>query len=257
MKYPDTKGHWAESAIDLVTRWGLMEGYPDGTFGPDEPVTRAQFAKVLRRVMDSIPANRLIQQSMPGVTYIISTFEEGMGIGSGFWVAPWIILTNAHVVSRRDLTEAARVDVFGDPNAGWSPMDACSADVMDIWHEFDLALLAVHPPYYPIEPHVLKISEEEPVVGDLVWALGHPFGDPFDACSGTIRHRMRGINYWQRVQQMKSLAVPINPGNSGGPILNTRGEVVGVSAAGRSGSNLYTFAIPQEHIRQVLRSNGL
>ena len=43
--------HWAAAAIDLVTKKGLMNGYPDGTFKPDSPLTRAQLAQVLQRLL--------------------------------------------------------------------------------------------------------------------------------------------------------------------------------------------------------------
>lgn len=45
MKFKDTSGHWAEKAIDEITNAGIMNGFPDGTFRPDEPMTRAQVAQ--------------------------------------------------------------------------------------------------------------------------------------------------------------------------------------------------------------------
>lgn len=48
----DYKGHWAEADIDRVIAEGLMEGYPDGSFKPDQPLTRAQFATVLVKLLD-------------------------------------------------------------------------------------------------------------------------------------------------------------------------------------------------------------
>jgi N-acetylmuramoyl-L-alanine amidase len=51
MKFCDTKGHWAEKSIDIVSEKGFMVGFSDGTFKPDESVTRAQLAKVLNDVI--------------------------------------------------------------------------------------------------------------------------------------------------------------------------------------------------------------
>ena len=48
----DYKGHWAEEAIRYVRTNGIMQGYPDGLFHPDEPVTRAQLATVLHRMRE-------------------------------------------------------------------------------------------------------------------------------------------------------------------------------------------------------------
>ncbi|WP_143288702.1 S8 family serine peptidase [Calderihabitans maritimus] len=49
--YEDTKGHWAEQTIDLITSRQLVNGYPDGNFRPDQPVTRAEMARIMVGVM--------------------------------------------------------------------------------------------------------------------------------------------------------------------------------------------------------------
>lgn len=46
MKFKDTSGHWAEKAIEEITDAGIMNGFPDGTFRPDQPLTRAQMAQL-------------------------------------------------------------------------------------------------------------------------------------------------------------------------------------------------------------------
>ena len=49
----DITGHWAEADIRRCVERGLMQGYPDGSFQPDKPVTRAELAAVLRRLEDA------------------------------------------------------------------------------------------------------------------------------------------------------------------------------------------------------------
>lgn len=51
-KIDDITGHWAEKAIRRCMERGLLKGYPDGSFGPDKPVTRAELATVLRRLVE-------------------------------------------------------------------------------------------------------------------------------------------------------------------------------------------------------------
>ena len=46
----DVTGHWAEKAIRRCMERGLLRGYPDGSFGPDKPVTRAELAVILDRL---------------------------------------------------------------------------------------------------------------------------------------------------------------------------------------------------------------
>ena len=57
--FSDTQGHWAETSgvIDRVVEQGIMSGYPDGSFGPDEGVTRAQVATMLWNYAGNPPAD--------------------------------------------------------------------------------------------------------------------------------------------------------------------------------------------------------
>ena len=51
-KYSDIKGHWAENAINTWSEYGILLGYPEGTFGPGGDITRAEMAAIINRVMD-------------------------------------------------------------------------------------------------------------------------------------------------------------------------------------------------------------
>ncbi len=53
-KFKDTKGHWAEDTIDEMADKGILNGYPDGTFRPNENMTRAQVAVVAKMIMDKL-----------------------------------------------------------------------------------------------------------------------------------------------------------------------------------------------------------
>jgi len=50
----DYEGHWAEEYIKKAINAGYMSGYPDGSFKPDEPITRAEFARVLSFIIDKL-----------------------------------------------------------------------------------------------------------------------------------------------------------------------------------------------------------
>ena len=50
-EYTDVKGHYAQKAIETWSDYGVLKGYPDGTFQPNGTVTRAEFAVVLDRIM--------------------------------------------------------------------------------------------------------------------------------------------------------------------------------------------------------------
>jgi hypothetical protein len=55
LQFPDIEKHWAKTDIEAVTAAGLMTGYPDGLFHPEDPVTRAQLAAVANRILAKLP----------------------------------------------------------------------------------------------------------------------------------------------------------------------------------------------------------
>ncbi|BAY09774.1 S-layer homology domain-containing protein [Calothrix sp. NIES-2098] len=57
----DIQGNWAQTFIEFLNQRGIIEGFPDGTFRPDEPVTRAQFAAMLRKAFAKAPVRNAIQ----------------------------------------------------------------------------------------------------------------------------------------------------------------------------------------------------
>lgn len=248
--FPDVpKDHWAYRDIVDVAKWGLMSGFPDGTFRPKEPVTREQIASILRRLLESDPENRMILRAMPSLVYIATPF----GRGSGAFVGEWTVLTNAHVVTRSPGESAGAIDVWGNPGYGFSPIDAMRASVIHMRHDLDLAVLRVEKPFYNVECKPIEIGDREPDEGDWVWALGNPFGDPWDVTRGTIRSKNRRVTYWQSPQRLWGTDAAINPGNSGGILMDVRGKLVGVPSARRLDADNYTFAIPLDDVKTVLR----
>ena len=94
-------------------------------------------------------------------------------------------------------------------------------------------------------------------VGDWVVAIGNPFGLSHTVSAGILsakgrtREDVKGLDpsgYFNFLQTDAS----INPGNSGGPLLNLRGEVVGINAAVRANANSIGFAIPVNMVKQLL-----
>ena len=57
----DIQGNWAQSFIELLTKRGIIQGFPDGTFRPDSPVTRAQFAAMLQKAFQKDPVRNAVQ----------------------------------------------------------------------------------------------------------------------------------------------------------------------------------------------------
>jgi hypothetical protein len=66
--FPDTAGHWADSMINAVGKAGYVLGYPDGTYRPDQPITRAEFVTVINRLLGRGPLLGRPAPTFPDVT---------------------------------------------------------------------------------------------------------------------------------------------------------------------------------------------
>ena len=167
-------------------------------------------------------------------------------VGSGFITDDehGFILTNWHVVEG-----AERIEVYlpdGRP--------PCLAEVVGADPLTDLAVIRIE------ADRLYKVSfgdSDEAQVGDSVFALGSPFGLTGTVSRGIISGKGRhsvdigGVMYRGFLQTDAA----INPGNSGGPLVNMRGEVIGVNTAIATQPDYYCgvgFAIPSKRVAEVL-----
>ncbi len=166
--------------------------------------------------------------------------EQSLGAGvvvdqNGF------ILTNAHVVEGAD-----------DILIGLDDQPTAPARIVGIDRDTDLAVIQAGGNDLP----VAMLGESENLrVGDVVLAIGNPFGVGKTVTQGIIsatgRHRLGLAN----IENFIQTDAAINQGNSGGALINTRGEVIGISTAiisGSGGSHGIGFAIPISLARQVM-----
>jgi serine protease Do len=169
---------------------------------------------------------------------------EYRGLGTGFVVdRGGVVLTNNHVVDGADVIQVKLFDDREFPGhvAGTDPLT-------------DVAVVRIDAP--DLKP--LPLGDSDGLdVGDWVVAIGNPFGLSHTVSAGIISAKGRTrqdvpldpSGYYDFLQTDAS----INPGNSGGPLLNLRGEVVGVNTAIRGGgAQGIGFAIPINMIKQLL-----
>jgi serine protease Do len=163
--------------------------------------------------------------------------DEGTAIGSGFLIsADGKILTNRHVVDGAD-----RVVVHLADRREFTAK-VIGSDAMS-----DVALLKVQASGLPY----LKLATAKSLKpGQWVVAIGSPFGLDHSVTAGIVSGvGRRSLDPGQQYVPFIQTDVPINRGNSGGPLLNTRGEVVGINSQIFSSSGGYmgvSFAIPIE-----------
>jgi serine protease Do len=173
---------------------------------------------------------------------------HGRSLGSGFIInAAGYILTNDHVI------ENGREIVVTAKNGNQYKASVVGRDA-----KTDIALLKINAGHdLPVAP----LGDSDDVkVGQWVMTIGDPFGFDHTVTAGIVSAKGRFIpgNYDDFIQTDAA----INPGNSGGPLINVRGEVVGVNSAifTRTGSNTgIGFAIPVNLVKEELaqlRENG-
>lgn len=178
---------------------------------------------------------------------IIPQQESETGSGSGVIIrADGYILTNNHVVEGAD---ALKVELFDGRRL--------DAEIVGRDPQTDLAVIKINDPN--ITPAVLGDSESTQV-GDWVLAFGSPFGLDQTVTAGIIsaKNRVQGIvGDGSGFEDFLQTDAAINPGNSGGPLVNLRGEVIGINTAIASRSGGYNgigFTIPTSLARPVVDS---
>ena len=170
--------------------------------------------------------------------------------GTGFIISKdGFILTNNHVVE-----EATKIDVYLYAD------DETSYSAKVIGHDplTDSALIQlVDKPSTPL-PEAKFGDSSQMAAGDWVMAIGNPFNNAHTVTVGVISAEKRVFPVTDgRTNDMMQTDAAINPGNSGGPLLNIRGEVIGVNTAiitnARSEGNIgIGFAVPINSIRDLL-----
>jgi len=172
-------------------------------------------------------------------------------VGTGIIVHPQgYVLTNYHVLaSRGDIT----VSLFNAKGYKDYSAELVGGDI-----ENDLALLRIANPGQQVQifPSAPIGNSDKVAVGDKVIAIGNPFGLTQTVTSGIISARRRQLPIGGIVlRNVFQTDVPISPGNSGGPLLNLRGEVIGINTAIFSPvESVYTgisFAIPINQAKEL------
>ncbi|MBO3800557.1 MAG: trypsin-like peptidase domain-containing protein [Candidatus Brockarchaeota archaeon] len=169
--------------------------------------------------------------------------------GSGFvykFEDQFVVITNYHVVhNARDII------------VRFSSGNAYPADVKGYDPYSDIAVLLVNAPLEEFKPLEI-VSSSTLKVGDPVVAIGNPYGLAGSMSSGIVSALGRTITEdltgGYPIANCIQTTAPINPGNSGGPLLNLRGQVVGITTAIVRDSQGLGFAIPSNTILREIES---
>ncbi|OQB23874.1 MAG: putative serine protease HhoB precursor [Firmicutes bacterium ADurb.Bin182] len=218
---------------------GLVEGTaPTPENEPSEiptpvPTSRplAEFDGEVPDIVDSVnPIPDIVEAVSPSVVGVInysraylntpSMVEEIQGTGTGFIISTeGIIVTNAHVVQG-----ASSVGVVFEDG------EEIIAEIMGLDRTSDIAVLKVERQGIK----AVKLGDSDKIrVGEFTIAIGDPTGRELSGTTtfGIISALNRSVNIDGRTQEYIQTDAAINPGNSGGPLLNMKGEVIGITSA--------------------------
>ena len=228
---------------------------PAKNLQPELVVTNGHSASTVGQVTpiatkNDLTLTQLFEQAESGVVRVTVDRTEGSGrsgVGSGFvYDAKGNLITNAHVVQDSQKITVTFLDgsSYKAQVVGIDPF----TDIAVIKVEVDSSLM-----------HPLSIGDSSSLkVGEAVAAIGNPFGLSGSMTAGIVSQLGRILP-----SQDSGFSIPdviqtdaaINPGNSGGPLLNMRGEVVGINTAIQSATGEFSgvgFAVPARTISKIV-----
>lgn len=180
-----------------------------------------------------LSAEGIYKQNISKVVMIIS-YKDGIPYsqGSGFFIDKNTLVTNFHCVAGAERVEfkiAGNEEVYK------------GAKVVKASDDYDLAIIKTKQDF----PFVKVDSLGNDRVGSKIYAIGNPRGLEGTISDGILSGKRDndGIEYLQ-------ITAPINPGNSGGPVLNDKGEVIGVATFTFRNSQNLNFAMPIKYLKE-------
>ncbi|MCC6626232.1 MAG: trypsin-like peptidase domain-containing protein [Chloroflexi bacterium] len=209
-------------------------------------------ASAVQPTSGSVAANvyRMVSPAVVQITNRGAGMFGGGGTGSGFVIdASGLILTNNHVI------EGARSLSVALPDGR-----KFTAKVLGRSPENDIALLKIDAPGGGTGdggggglPTVALGDSAAIQPGDIAIAIGSPLGLDKTVTSGIVSAVNRDMTTWQvSLKGLIQTDAAINPGNSGGPLLNEKGEVIGINTLGAMGISGIGFAVPINTAKQLL-----
>jgi Tfp pilus assembly protein PilF len=181
-----------------------------------------------------LAAQQIAASATPSVVVLFNLDgnRQVRALGSGFFVASGLVVTNLHVIK-------GAMSIFGRVVGTEGASRVIEVVITD--EDVDLAVLR----FESLTGPALPLAAGLPQVGETVYAIGNPKG-----LEGTFTQGI--VSAIRREDGLIQTQVPISPGSSGGPLLNSRGEVVGVAVGTNPDGQNLNFVIPISHVRQLL-----
>ncbi|MBI1663239.1 MAG: trypsin-like peptidase domain-containing protein [Nitrosopumilus sp.] len=217
----------------------VSNGHSPSTVGETTPLYKNELSLI-----------EIFEKSEPGVVRVNvqrgDTLDSVGGVGSGF-----VFDKNGHVITNAHVIDDSRkvVVTFLDGRS-------YNAEIIGVDEFTDLAVIKVNADFTLLRPLLIGDSSNLKV-GEPIAAIGNPFGLSGSMTSGIVSQlgRLLPLESRYSIPDVIQTDAAINPGNSGGPLLNMRGEVVGINTAIQSATGEFTgvgFAIPSQTVAKII-----
>jgi S1-C subfamily serine protease len=170
----------------------------------------------------------------------ISNYSNGIELntGSGAFISTNLVVTNYHVIEGGDHIELTRNSdnkkFTGKLKKIDEVHDVCLIEIEEVVNEF------------------LKLNDQFPKIGDDIMVAGSPIGFNGTITKGNVSNIQKKEPFDYEVLQ---ISAPMSPGNSGGPVVNLKGELIGISVGSMIGIDIQNinFAIPSKYVMLLLK----
>ena len=215
--FKDVKtGDWFYGALKRMVRLGRISGFPDGTFRPKEPLTRAEY------VAGEDAANQNRFDVINKVKPAVCTITGNGGMGSGYLVSPDTVVTNVHVALCGYNGKTDKIDGLGIDFIDGTTIE--SKNIKVPWGDGAKDCAVIKIPPVDIEP----LSFATPYPGEDCYVIGNPVGMIASVSKGIVSHDRRYTETMGEMVRWLQVDCAINPGNSGGALVNQYGELIGM-----------------------------
>jgi S1-C subfamily serine protease len=183
---------------------------------------------------EELPAEKIYSRTLPSVLTLRVESKNGdryvgtafLALKEGVAVTAWHVIYDAAKVTAK-FSDGVNCDVAG---------------FIDYDETKDIAIIPIDSKERPL----LSVAGAKPMIGMKTYVIGSPKGYEFSIGDGLLSQiqKVDGFSQYQ-------VSCPFSPGNSGGPILNNRGEVMGIAAWTRNGAQNLNFATPATETAQL------
>ncbi|MCW3051177.1 MAG: hypothetical protein JWN14_347 [Chthonomonadales bacterium] len=226
------------SALPVILLAGSIGGFAClSSKAPTSPLASSLAHR--HTVRQENPARAIFKKVVPSLVTIIALDQNNQPLeqGSGFYIKPHLLATNLHIIRKAKSLRVADATTHKTQTV---------RGIQALNVEQDLAVLQIEEAGTP-----LSLATTPFETGDTIYALSHPIGMETALSSGIVS----GLRKFGKIS-MVQITVPVAPGSSGGPVVNVRGEVIGIFTSYLiEGQNL-NFALDGRDLAKLIASQA-